>query len=64
MTQINEKHFAKCLESIKEIQGRCNILLHYNKDDARRQYLSNWVKGTRWITIYSTIDGEVSGTEI
>ena len=64
LTNINLKHFDNCLNSIKNMEGRYNILLHYNNDDDNRKYLLNWVKKTRWITIYSTIKGEVSGTEV
>ena len=64
LTNIKPKELNNCLESIKEIKGRFNINIHYDKDDEYRKIIRDWAFNTRWITIISTIKGEVSGTEI
>ena len=64
LTNLKDKEIMSCLDSIKEMKGRYNIHIHYNKKNEITDMLLKWVKNTRWIHIYSTIPGEVSGTEI
>lgn len=64
LTNIKDKEILKCLSTIINLEGRYNIHIHYNKDDEYRDIIYKWCLNTRWITVFSTIDGEVSGTEI